>query len=642
MAETANPYVGAARAAVGQGLGMGWGDEAEAWLRSKAGSGSYEDNLRRIREEYAQYSAQNPFVSGAAEFTGGVAPGVAMMLLPGGQAPGAAQVQRSTAGALARLALMGGATGTVSGAGSALEGERGSGAVSGGVMGTTVGLATPVAMRSAKGAYGWLRDRLAPSEAYVTQRAAQKMNAALAQEKMTPQQIESVMRQDASMGVPSVVANANPAMADLAQAVAQRTGAGTRNVEKTLLDQRLGSRERAHQQVVKGLKPGDYYNDLAQLRDEMRTLAGPAYQQAYAFGEVTDPKVLKYMKLPQFQQALKEADKLLKAEGRELDLSKPTVEVLDQVKRGLDSLIEGQTDTITGKTTSLGRVYTQKKNEFLKDLDKAVPDYEIARGIYAGGAELQDAMRKGLNEFKTMDHEQVIKLVAGMGQAEKEAFRTGVARDLYSRVMDPSGNVNAAQRIIGSPENQMKLQPLFDSPAHFNLFKNALEREAQMFQQSSKILGGSPTAKNIFMREQLDEGTSVGEAMARGAFGDFKGALTGMLMTSFRKGAISEKTADRLSSMLMSKNPQDVAAVVKLLEENAASAAPKALKASAAEAGAVTGTASAIYPSPSPEMSTRPGAETADIEKDLTADRAPPAPGGADIEADIEADSKPR
>jgi hypothetical protein len=186
------------------------------------------------------------------------------------------------------------------------------------------------------------------------------------------------------------------------------------------------------------------------------------------------------------------------------------------------------------------------------------------------------------------------------------------------------------------------LQPLFDSPAHFNLFKNALEREAQMFQQSSKILGGSPTAKNIFMREQLDEGTSVGEAMARGAFGDFKGALTGMLMTSFRKGAISEKTADRLSSMLMSKNPQDVAAVVKLLEENAASAAPKALKASAAEAGAVTGTASAIYPSPSPEMSTRPGAETADIEKDLTADRAPPAPGGADIEADIEADSKPR
>ena len=29
-----DPYVGAARAALGQGLGMGWGDEAEAWLRT--------------------------------------------------------------------------------------------------------------------------------------------------------------------------------------------------------------------------------------------------------------------------------------------------------------------------------------------------------------------------------------------------------------------------------------------------------------------------------------------------------------------------------------------------------------------------------------------------------------------------------
>jgi len=62
----ANPYVGAARAAVGQGLGMGWGDEAEAWLRSKlAGSQGYESELARINKEYAQYSKENPFVAPA-------------------------------------------------------------------------------------------------------------------------------------------------------------------------------------------------------------------------------------------------------------------------------------------------------------------------------------------------------------------------------------------------------------------------------------------------------------------------------------------------------------------------------------------------------------------------------------------------
>ena len=667
MAETANPYVGAARAAVGQGLGMGWGDEAEAWLRSKAGSGSYEDNLRRIREEYAQYSAQNPFVSGAAEFTGGVAPGVAMMLLPGGQAPGAAQVQRSTAGALARLALMGGVTGTVSGAGSALEGERGSGAVSGGVMGTTIGLATPVAMRSAKGAYGWLRDRLAPSEAVITNRAAQKMTQAMGENKLTPQQIEAMMRRDAAMAVPSVVANADPALANLAEAVAQRTGRGAAKIEKTLGEQRVGSRERAYQQTVKGLKPGDYYADEQRMVQELRDKAKTLYDDAYAHGSVDDPRINTVLKNPEFAAFFEKGKTIAQTEGMaaklrgedpsrfklqdlyELDPADntfkftgtqlPDVRTLDYMKRGIDATIDSYYKN--GRSAEANALKDLRK-VFVTAIDENAPAYRAARRGFAGDMEVIDAMRTGMNDFGKLDHEQVIKLVSGMGQAEKDAFRTGVARDLYSRVMNPSGNFNAAQRIIGSPEMQAKLQPLFDSPAHFNLFRNAMEREAQLFHQSNKILGGSQTAKRSQMAAALDEGPGVGEAVATAVTGGFWPSLTGLAARSLRKSTMTEPVAEKLSSMLMSKNPQDVAAVVKLLEEHAAGVAPKALKASAAEAGAVTGTASAIYPSPSPEMSTRPGAETADIEKDLKADRAPPAPGGADIEADIEADSKPR
>jgi len=113
----ADKIIGATRALLGQGLGMGWGDEAEAWLRSKAGEGDYEGELNRIRQEYGQYAKENPFVSGASEFVGGALPGVGMMLVPGGQAAGAAQLGRSTLGALGRLALTGAAAGTVAGAG---------------------------------------------------------------------------------------------------------------------------------------------------------------------------------------------------------------------------------------------------------------------------------------------------------------------------------------------------------------------------------------------------------------------------------------------------------------------------------------------------------------------------------------------
>lgn len=634
----ANPLIGGTRAALGQGLGMGWGDEAEAWLRSKLGNESYEDNLKKVRGEYGEFSQQYPFTAGTAEFAGGAAPGVAMMMYPPTRQAGAQQVQGTAASVAARipawakLAGAGGVTGAISGAGSAEEGQRGSGAFTGGVMGTTLGLAVPMAVRGTKGASSWLRERLFPTDALVESKAAQKMAQAMAEDKLTTAQIQAKMAQDKAMGVPSVVANTNPALADLAEAVAQRTGSGARKIEKTLMEQKLGARERAHQQTVKGLNPGDYYDDLTKLQEEMKTLAGPAYQQAYSYGEVADPKVLKYLQLPQFKQAMGEAQKLLAAEGRELDMSKPTVEVLDQVKRGLDSLIEGQTDAITGKTTSLGRVYTQKKNEFLKDLDKAVPDYELARGIYAGGAELSDAMRKGINEFGRMDHEQVIKLVSGMGESEKHAFRTGVARDLYDKIMKPSGNFNAAQRLIGSPEMQAKLQPLFDNPAQFELFKNALEREAQLFNQSSKILGGSPTGKRMQMRETLEDGSGIGDAMMSAVTGGWKSSLASAVVSGLRKGQMTEKTSAKLADMLMSKDPHEVAAVVKMLDDQAAAAIPKAARASATEGGATTGTAAAIFPSPEGKP------VEANVEADMQAEDKSAPITGPDIEADIEAE----
>ena len=596
---TANPYVGAARAAIGQGLGMGWGDEGEAWLRSKLGQGSYEDQVKQIREEYGQYAKENPYTSGALEFAGGAAPGVAAMMIPGGQAAGAAQLQRSTLGALGRLAATGAATGAVAGAGAADEDKRLSGAGVGAVAGGILGVALPTALRGTGAAGKWLRERLYPTESVVAERAAQKMTKALSQEHLSPSEITAVLSADRVMGVPSVVANANPALADLAEAVAQRTGAGARKVEKTLIDQRLGARERSYKQVDKNLKPGNYYDDLDQLNLDMKARSAPAYAQAYAYGEVKDPAVLSFLNRPQFIKGLQEAQLSADTRGVKIDLSKPTVEMLDHAKKGIDVLIEKETDALTGKMTSHGRDLVMAKKDFLKELDRVVPDYELARGIWGGGAELKSAMNKGINDFNKMDHEQVIKLVAGMNQSEKEAFRTGVARDLYSRVMDPRGNFNAAERIIGGPEMKAKLQPLFDSPGHFDLFKNALDRESQLFYQSNRVLGGSQTGKRMQMREELEGGTGVGEAIGQAVSGGFKSSLLGLAARAVRAGEMTDKTAAKLSEMLMAKDPHEVAAVVKMLEDHAAASMPKAVRASAVETGAVTGAASALAPAPS-------------------------------------------
>lgn len=656
---------GAARAFLGQGLGMGWGDEAEAFFRSRLGDEGYEDALKKIRQEYAQYSKEAPIASTVAEFGGGMAPALGMMFVPGAQGAAAAQAKRTTAGTLARLAGLGATTGAVSGAGSAVEGDRVSGGAAGATLGAAIGLGTPIALRSAKGAGSWLRDRLAPSEAVIATRAGEKLSGAMKESNLTPQQIEQMMAKDRSMGVPSTVANVDYALADLAEAVAQRTGKGTRKVEKTLTQQKSGSRERAYQQVAKGLQPGNYYDDEAKLVQDLRSKAGSMYDEAYAWGDVDDPKIMRALGRPELQSAYKTARDIAEAQkslaiirgedpskfdlpeiykptgkftdsGAEvLELTKlPDVRTLDFMKRALDAQIKtgyaSDNAAVKANTATLKEI----RNELRDTLKESVPPYKKALSEYSGDMEVIDAMRSGLNDFGKLDSEQVVKMVADMGRAEKEAFRTGVARSLYGQIMDPSTNFNAANRIINSPETVAKLQPLFEDPAHFRLFQTAMEREAQLFQQANKILGGSQTAKRGAMREALDEGPGVGEAVANAVTGGFWPSLTSMAARVARSSTLSPQVADKLSDMLMSKNPSEVASVVKFLEQYEKGLAPKAVRSTATERGAVMGGATSIFPAPMVEQAEQPNA---DIDADI---ESMPAPTMSDIERDLEDELK--
>lgn len=604
---------------------MGWSDEAEAKARAMSGTDNYEEQLRRIRGEYGQYASENPKTAFALEILGGAAPLAVSAFIPGAT-PLAA---KSTAGALGRLAAMGAVQGTIAGAGSA-DTDRVSGGLAGGAIGGALGLGVPLALRGSGAAVKWLTERLNPTEARVSARAAGKLNEALRENQLTPQGIEQKMAQDRAMGVPSVLANTSPATADLAEAVAQRTGSGARAVEDKLIAQKLGSRERTHQQVVKGLNPGHYYADEQALSEQLRNNAKTMYDNAYAVGSVDDPRINEVLKNPQFKGFFDKARAIADTEAQaaklrgedpsqymlqdlytlELDpvtqvmtprvTRLPDVRTLDYIKRGIDATVDsgfrGQ-----GMSTAEAQALRQLRNQFVNAIDENVPEYAAARKLYAGDMEVLDAMRAGMKDFNKMDHEQVIKLVSTMSKAEKDAFRTGVSRELYSKVMDSSNNFNAAQRVIGSPEMQAKLQPLFDSPQKFDLFKAALEREAQLFSQASKILGGSQTGKRMQMREGLDAGEGVGQVIGAAVTGGFMNSLPTLVNRALFSGKVSDKTAEKLGKMLMSSDPAEVAAVVKLLEKQAEDAVPRAIRGTALERG-VIGAQVALPSPPNPEQ----------------------------------------
>ena len=653
---------GAARAGIEQGLGMGWGDEAEAWLRSKLGGKSYEDLLKQIHQEQGQFAEQHPVVQPLAELAGGAAPMVASYLIPGAQA-GAPVTTAKTLGTLAKIAqnpylrgaVTGAGLGAISGAGSAEPDQRLSGAGSGAVLGAGFGAAIPAGTRAAGGMLDMLRERINPSESFINERAVGKLTNALEQSGLTPKDIEAKMAADRLANVPSVVANVDQGLADLAETVAQRTGTGARTIENALAQQKTGARERAYQQVHQRLNPQDYYAEEGNLVESLRNKAKNLYEDAYSVGDVIDPRINEVLGNPAFKGFYDKARQIadteaLAAKLRGEDPSKyklkdvyqvdkegntvltqnPDVRTLDYIKRGIDASIEsgfkGQ-----GMSTAEANALKDLRKVFVNALDENVPEYKAARNQYAGDMEVLDALRTGMNDFRKLDHEEIIKKVADMTPAEKEAFRTGVTRNLYSQIMNPSNSFNAAQRVIGSPETQAKLQPLFDNAGQFRLFKHAMERESQLFNQANKILGGSQTGKRMQMREEFEQNPGAGEFVANAVTGGFGNSLSNMALKAIRNTEMTDKTASKLADMLMEKDPHKVAATVKMLEDYASREAPRAARLKATESGLIGGTAASIYPAPT----------ASDQSKSIEEDMANmPEIEGPDIEADIEADRR--
>ena len=615
--------LGPARAAVGQGLMMGWGDEAEAWLRSKLGDNDYEPELKQVQSEYGKYSAENPSSSTALEFAGGALPAVFVPEVTLPKILGSAAT-----GAYKRGMGLGALQGAIAGAGNAKEGERTLGAEYGAASGAALGAAIPALTRSGGAAINWLRERLAPTESFIEDRALGKVASAIKEDELTPSNINRTVMYDQARGIPSTIANASPSLVDLADTVAQRSGPSGRLVDRVLGEQKAGARERVYQRARNEISSGNYYEDAERLADDLSAKAKPLYDAAYEHGIVDDSVINELLNSPRFKSAFREGKQIAKdrqtvARARGEDPSEyqlvdvynsdpitgtpirtlPDVRTLDYIKKGIDSKI----DTLfkAGKKTDALNL-KDMRNELLNRLDDIVPAYKTARREYAGDKEVINAMEKGYKDFPHLDHEEVQSMVEKMSNAEKEAFKTGVVRNIHSIVMDPSNNMNAAAKVIQSPETQKSLSVLFDSPAHFDLFKSAMLREAQLYDQANRIMGGSQTGRRTQARERFEQGPDVSGVIADAARSGFGESLMNLGLGAIRSAQMPDKVAHKVSELLMSKDPHEVAAAVKALEQYNAKAKLGAKALNRSELVGIGGVGASQYSPPTYENEARP------------------------------------
>ena len=619
-----NYWGNTARAVLGQGLAMGWGDELEAKIRTMSGDETYEEELAMIADSYKPYAEENPLTAIGGEIAGSLLPTAAAYLAApftgGATAPLAiANTARLAAlgnkarqvfnNPLGRSVITGGTSGAVSGAGTADEGNRMSGMRAGLTFGLGLGTALPILTRGGGAIFRAIGDKMRQSGVRVEEGALRRIYEAVSRNGGTPEDVYEQFMRDQELGVPSRVGNYNSATVNQMDTLASTEAAGDM-VEAGLIDVQQDAAERVVAQTNRALGGDNYYDVADELTQNLRTKAKGLYDEAYEYGSVDDQRILKLLESnPRFKQAYEQAKRIAKNEqdadilaggdGKAYELIPyeigmkgdkavgallPDVRTLDYVKRGLDDIIRRGFDGV-GLAPAEAAALRKLRNGFVDTLDEVtevdgVSAYKTARKMYAGEIEVIDALELGKTKFKSMAPEEITKLFKDMSAAEGEAFIIGVNRHLTDLVNNPSTNANYAQRIIGSKNTKLKLKAMFPDidDAGMALYEAALLREAQLFKEIGGTLTNSRTAKRLAGQKDLENTDNVLDAVALGV-GSLDTSLSTMAANLLKGSTASADMKLRMAEMLMSNSPKEVAAAVDSLIQfgNKSKTAKKAL-----------------------------------------------------------------
>jgi hypothetical protein len=644
--------------AVGQGLGLGFGDEAIARVRAKMEGRPYDDVVREEREAYQQFQEKHPFAALGTELVSGAIPTIAMSMVPGAGTPGAVAgsvrmgqaaqklaqyMPKFMTGTMGKAAGTAAATGAVAGAGSATEGERGMGALEGGATGAVLGPTVAKGIQLTGQAAKAVKNAIRPSPNAVEQRATNKVLEAMGRDEMDTQALRDKMLADKKLGVSSTIMDATPSLSTLGEAVVTRPGSGRKILGQGLNERLEGGREAAASRALKDVGKGvDYTAQEDKLIGTLRSNANNLYDTAYAHGSVDDTRLLKVLEDDTFKKAFKEAQAISSKEARaaELrgedpsrfklndiyDLDKdgnmisvgkiPDVRTLDYIKRGIDALIDkGYKGEGMGKAEA--NALKDLRTAYIGVIDENVPEYAAARAKYAGDMEVLDALRLGRTDYLSpkMLPAEAKKLVDSMSDAERDALRAGVAQSLLTKVMDSPQQINAAQRIIGAPATRKRLEALFKDPNEYQVFEAALQRESELFRNAQDIVRGSRTANKTEALKDLKAGNGIfdiaGEAVdvASGSPGSVVGRVLKYLQA---RTSLDEKTASEVAKMLKSGTTQEVDDTLKRLESSSA----KFLEDKNTSARRLKTTAGAIGAAAPTTRRAPPESEAADEEED--------------------------
>lgn len=579
---------------VGQALTFGFGDEiagkvGDAFPSLGLDKNRYRATVDKFRQEYPGAAALGS-VSGS-------------LLLPGG----AAKLAKFNPWATA--ATVGGVTGMVQGAGDAEDGNTLEGATRQGAMGMALG---PLALGSMK-VTGMTAGALGNQVASHFPVAGQKYSEWLARNRVADAfsrdnvTADDVLRKMADLGPEARIGDAagesTRGLLDLNANLPGKTKDGLEG----LIRNRIATRPDRMDDAVYAVNGGyGRAGDLsAALEKQKLAEAAPLYQQLHSMSVAVSPNLKSIFDAATKLGATGTAKKIATAERQPFTLGskeadnalmlasssqKVSMRDADLVKRGIDTLIERETDAVTGKVSTLGRSYVRLKNDLLGDLDGLTTDqqtgvslYKSARDAFAGPASLQTAIKKG-RSFWNDDAESLGLAMDGMSNSEREAFRVGASEALRQKIGSQPGQTQLLN-FWKDRNTREKLKAVIGDDAKYSDVEKMLRGEETLKRMES--LGPSRNSRT-FSREAgaeqqtLDNASDLVAAGLNAKTGGLASMIAGLGKYSARVGT-PEPVRDSIGSILMSKYATD--------EMNALRLAQEAIKARKAASGAASGVA---------------------------------------------------
>lgn len=567
------------RIGIGQGLMMGYGDEAEALIRSKLPGGkSYEEELADVRQKIRQAQQERPIASTTAEVGGSLAPAVASLAaipFSGGTSAPAAAATAARTGTLLSNIMRGGARGAAIGGGQGVvegfgKGEGGfenraeralaEGAI-GGTVGGVLGVGAPI--------FG---SALSAALSSPTVKAQNRVLDILGEQGVTPSQVASEYARRQAQGVkPEIVADLYPGSGIAAESrrVLNVPGANRQEITQQLVsrmdEQGLRVAQAFENATGTNRKFFPVLDDLEKVR---RADAAPLYDAAYAKPART--KVLDDLILRAPDEAFTEAQRAARYEGlvfpnlvatnaenaRKI-VGDYTVKDVDLVKRGLDRIIERETDAITGKVSSEGRRAASLKSAIVNEVDRLAPEYAQARSAWAGPTAVMDAMKAGQRLFNERA-EITARDIAKLGQSEKEGFLIGALDAVNQRIgrkiegQDVTGafrsgnakaQIEAALGATGRKPDEVRA--IVDT-----LFAN-IEREAAIANTNRQLRSISQTAPMLAEEQAFRDSMKTTSGVLRDMqTGGMSGAVAGMFQRAGERlgTGLTEQGAQRTNA----------------------------------------------------------------------------------------------